>query len=244
MKKIMIVSSSTQKMHDLVNVLEAYYKVQGILMTNTNLLSDLTIGRPDCIVVYAEGVARTKLFGVIDLRENEDLLSVPMLLIAEDSDADTFKLHVKPGPDATIDRDSSYSDIKLAIDKLCATSEKSYSVLVVDDDPVALKLVKSHLDSMYKVNCVKSGMLALKFLEKQKVDIILLDCFMPDMNGPQTLQLIRNMSGHKRTPVIFLTGNSERNMVMNAINLHPAGFLVKPVRKDELLAKIDEVLDT
>ncbi|MBQ9361731.1 MAG: response regulator [Lachnospiraceae bacterium] len=244
MKKVMIVSSSTQKMHDLVNVMESYYKVQGILMTNTNLLSDLTIGRPDCIVVYAEAVARTKLFGVIDLRENQDLLSVPMLLIADGNDADTFKMHVKPGPDATIDRDASYSDIKLAIDKLCATSEKSYSILVVDDDPVALKLVRSHLDAAYKVNCVKSGMLALKFLEKQKVDMILLDCFMPEMNGPQTLQLIRNMPGYKRTPVIFLTGNSERNMVMNAINLHPSGFLVKPVRKEELLAKIDEVLET
>ena len=244
MKKVMIVSSSTQKMHDLVNVMESYYKVQGMLMTNTNLLSDLTIGRPDCIVVYAEAVARTKLLGVIDLRENQDMLSVPMLLIADGNDADTFKMHVKPGPDATIDRDASYSDVKLAIDKLCATSEKSYSILVVDDDPVALKLVRSHLDAAYKVNCVKSGMLALKFLEKQKVDMILLDCFMPEMNGPQTLQLIRNMPGYKRTPVIFLTGNSERNMVMNAINLHPSGFLVKPVRKEELLAKIDEVLET
>ncbi len=240
----MIVSSNTQKMHDLVHVLENHYRVQGILMTNTNLLSDLTIGRPDCIVVYAEAVARTKLFGVMDLRENEDLISVPLLLIADEQDADTFKLHVKPSPDATIDRDSAYSDIKLAIDKLCATSERSYRVLVVDDDPVALKLVKSHLDSTYKVNCVKSGMLALKFLEKQKVDVILLDCFMPEMNGPQTLQLIRNMPGLKRTPVIFLTGNSERNMVMNAINLHPAGFLVKPVKKDELLNKIDDVLDS
>ena len=244
MKKVMIVSSSTQKMHDLVNVLESFYKVQGVLMTNTNLLSDLTIGRPDCIVVYAEGVARTKLFGVMDLRENSDLLSVPMLLIADETDTDTFKMHVKPGPDSVIERDASYSDIKLAIDKLCATSEKSYSILVVDDDPVALKLVKSHLDSLYKVNCVKSGMLALKFLEKQKVDVILLDCFMPEMNGPQTLQLIRNMPSMKRTPVVFLTGNSERNMVMSAISLHPSGFLVKPVRKDELLAKIDEVLDS
>ncbi|MBQ9444818.1 MAG: response regulator [Lachnospiraceae bacterium] len=243
MKKVMIVSSSTQKMHDLVNVMEQYYKVQGILMTNTNLLSDLTIGRPDCIVVYAEAVARTKLFGVIDLRENEDLLSIPMLLIAEENDANTFKMHVRPAPDATLDRDAAYSDIKLAIDKLCATSEKSYSVLVVDDDPVALKLVKAHLDSIYKVNCVKSGMLALKFLEKQKVDVILLDCFMPEMTGPQTLQLIRNMPGYKRTPVIFLTGNSERDMVMSALSLHPSGFLVKPVKKEELLTKIDEVLD-
>ncbi|MCR5747276.1 MAG: response regulator [Lachnospiraceae bacterium] len=242
MYKVAIISSSTQKMHDLVNSLGYYYKTQGIIMTNGNLMSEMN-GKPNCIVVYAEGISRTKLYGVIDLRENMDLISIPMLLIADENDEDLFKMHVKPGPDATIDTSASYSDIRLSIDRLCATSEQIFSVLVVDDDPVALKLVKSYLDGTYKVNCVKSGMLALKFLEKQKPDVILLDCFMPEMNGPQTLQLIRNMPSMKRTPVIFLTGNSERDMVMSCVNLHPSGFLVKPVNKEELLKRIDQVLD-
>lgn len=242
MHKIAIISSSTQKMHDLVNSLGYYYRAQGIIMTNGNLMSEMT-GRPDCIVVYAEGISRTKLYGVIDMRENMDLIDIPMLLIADENDEELFKMHVKPAPDATIEADASYSDIRIAIDKLCATSEKTYSVLVVDDDPVALKLVRSYLDETFKVNCVKSGMLALKFLEKQRPDVILLDCFMPEMNGPQTLQLIRNMPSMKRTPVIFLTGNSERDMVMSAVNLHPSGFLVKPVNKEELLKRIDQVLD-
>jgi len=242
LNKVVIVSSSTQRMHDLVSSMGYYYRVQGIIMTNGNLMSEMTI-RPDCIVVYAEGISRTKLYGVIDLRENMELINVPMLLIADDNDADLFRMHVKPGPDAQVDITASESDIRLAIEKLCATSEKSYSVLVVDDDPVALKLVRSYLDGSYKVNCVKSGMLALKFLEKQKPDVILLDCFMPEMNGPQTLQLIRNMPNMKRTPVIFLTGNSERDMVMSCVNLHPSGFLVKPVNREELLKRIDSVLD-
>ncbi len=242
MNRIAIISSSTQRMHDLVNSMGYYYRVQGIIMTNGNLMSEMS-WRPDCIVVYADGISRTKLYGVIDLRENIDLISVPMLLIADEKDADLFRMHVKPGPDAQVDITASEADIRIAIDKLCATSERSYSVLVVDDDPVALKLVRSYLDDSYKVNCVKSGMLALKFLEKQKPDVILLDCFMPEMNGPQTLQLIRNMPNMKRTPVIFLTGNSERDMVMSCVNLHPSGFLVKPVNRDELLKRIDSVLD-
>ncbi len=242
MSKIVIISSSTQKMHDLVNAMESTYRTQGILMTNGNLLSEMKAGIPDCIVVYAEGLSRTKLFGVMDLRENADTLHVPLLLIADENDVNIFKMHVKPGPDAVIDTTSSYTDIRLAIDRLCATSEKVSSVLVVDDDPVALKLVKSYLEENYKVNCVKSGMLALKFLEKQKPDIILLDCYMPEMNGPQTLQLIRNMPDLKRTPVVFLTGNSEREMVMSCLNLHPSGFLVKPVKKEDLIKKIEQTI--
>ena len=85
-----------------------YYRVQGIIMTNGNLMSEMTIRR-DCIVVYAEGISRTKLYGVIDLRENMELINVPMLLIADDNDADLFRMHVKPGPDAQVDITASES---------------------------------------------------------------------------------------------------------------------------------------
>ncbi|MBQ7464847.1 MAG: response regulator, partial [Lachnospiraceae bacterium] len=73
-------------------------------------------------------------------------------------------------------------------------------------------------------------------------DLILLDCYMPEMNGAQTLQHIRSMPNLKRVPVVFLTGNSDRNMVMNCISLHPSGFLVKPIKKEDLLAKLRQVI--
>ncbi|MBO6111512.1 MAG: response regulator [Lachnospiraceae bacterium] len=228
-------------MRELQHFFENDYRVQALPLSNGNIMNEL-VGITDCVVVYAEALTRTKLFGIMDFREQDNIINVPLLLIADDSDLDIFKQNVKPNPDYVLPLDASMRDIRLGIERLCATSEKIKSILVVDDDSVSLKLVKSYLDENYKVNCVKSGMLALKFLEKQKPDLILLDCYMPEMNGAQTLQLIRNMPNIKRVPVVFLTGNSDRNMVMNCISLHPSGFLVKPVKKEDLLAKLKQVI--
>jgi len=227
-------------MRELQRFFENDYRVQTLPLSNANIMNEI-ISVPDCIVVYVETLTRTKLFGIMDFREQESIIEVPLLLIADDTDVDIFRQNVKPPPDFVLPLDASMRDIRLGIERLCATSEKVKSVLVVDDDSVSLKLVKSYLDETYKVNCVKSGMLALKFLEKQRPDVILLDCYMPEMNGAQTLQLIRNMPNMKRIPVVFLTGNSERSMVMSCISLHPSGFLVKPVKKEDLLAKLKQV---
>lgn len=240
MDRVLIISSNTQKMRELQRFFEGDYRVQTLPLTNANIMNEL-ISVPDCIVVYVEALTRTKLFGIMDFREQDSIINVPLLLIADDSDVEIFRQNVKPSPDFVLPLDASMRDIRLGIERLCATSEKIKSVLVVDDDSVSLKLVKSYLDETYKVNCVKSGMLALKFLEKQRPDVILLDCYMPEMNGAQTLQLIRSMPNMKRIPVVFLTGNSERSMVMSCISLHPSGFLVKPVKKEDLLAKLKQV---
>jgi len=240
MDRVLIISSNTQKMRELQRFFENDYRVQTLPLSNANIMNEI-ISVPDCIVVYVETLTRTKLFGIMDFREQESIIEVPLLLIADDTDVDIFRQNVKPPPDFVLPLDASMRDIRLGIERLCATSEKVKSVLVVDDDSVSLKLVKSYLDETYKVNCVKSGMLALKFLEKQRPDVILLDCYMPEMNGAQTLQLIRNMPNMKRIPVVFLTGNSERSMVMSCISLHPSGFLVKPVKKEDLLAKLKQV---
>ena len=241
MERLLIISSNTQKMRELQHFFEGDYRVQALPLTNGNIMNELTVV-PDCIVVHAETLTRTKLFGMMDLREQESIINVPLLLIADEADLEVFKQNVKPAPDYVVPLDASMRDIRLGIERLCATSEKIKSILVVDDDSVSLKLVKSYLDETYKVNCVKSGMLALKFLEKQRPDLILLDCYMPEMNGAQTLQHIRSMPNLKRVPVVFLTGNSDRNMVMNCISLHPSGFLVKPIKKEDLLAKLKQVI--
>ncbi len=241
MDRVLIISSNTQKLKDLQRTLEGAYRLTALPLINGNMRSEIN-EMPDCIVVYVEGVSRQKLFGIMDLREQDGFREAPLLLIADDSDTEIFKLNVNPGADFSMPVDSIARDIRLNVERLCETSEKQKSVLVVDDDAVSLKIIRSYLEDDYTVTCVKSGRLAMKFLEKQKPDAVLLDCFMPEMDGAQTLQLIRSVSTLKRLPVVFLTGNTEKTMVMNCLSLHPSGFLVKPVKRDDLLKKLDEII--
>lgn len=241
MDRVLIISSSTQKMRELEHSLEGLFRIQTLPLTNGNMTSEIQ-EVPDCILVYVEALTRQKLFGLMDAREQEGLRDAPLLLIADEEDTEIFKFNVNPGPDFIMPALSSLKDIRNNVERLCAASEKIKSILVVDDDVVSLKIIRSYLDDDYKVTAVKSGRLALKFLEKQRPDAILLDCFMPEMNGAQTLQLIRNMPNMKHIPVVFLTGNTDKTMVMNCLSLHPSGFLVKPVKKDDLLIKLKQII--
>lgn len=115
-------------------------------------------------------------------------------------------------------------------------------ILVVDDSVTMLKAIKEHLHEHYDVATAISGKVAMKFLEKKKTDLILLDYEMPEENGPEVLQKLRANEATKNLPVIFLTGITERKKIEKALVLRPQGYLLKPVDHEKLLAVIGKAL--
>jgi CheY-like chemotaxis protein len=116
-------------------------------------------------------------------------------------------------------------------------------ILAVDDSAEQLMQIKEHLKEFYEVTLVGNGKNALKFLEKQKVDLILLDYMMPEMDGPDVYKLIREDEELQDIPVVFLTGVKEKETVVKTlVELKPQGYVVKPAKKSELVAKIIDVL--
>lgn len=113
-------------------------------------------------------------------------------------------------------------------------------ILIVDDDTTYLALVREWLKGTYKVSMANSGLQAIKFLGKNKVDLILLDHEMPVTTGPQVLEMLRSEEDTKDIPVIFLTGKSDRQSVMSVVALKPEGYFLKNIQKDELLEKLKE----
>ena len=114
---------------------------------------------------------------------------------------------------------------------------------MVDDDTEQLITIKELLKEFYDVTVVKSGEAAFKFLGRQGVNLILLDYLMPEMDGPAVLTELRNDPNLSKIPVIFLTGMTERETVIKTLTeLKPQGYIVKPTKKSELVAKIIDVL--
>ncbi|MBR4832058.1 MAG: response regulator [Butyrivibrio sp.] len=114
------------------------------------------------------------------------------------------------------------------------------TILVVDDDPSYLNLVREWIRDKYKVSLVSSGLQAIKWLGKNKADLILLDHEMPVTSGPQVLEMLRSDPETRNIPVIFLTGKSDKDSVMSVVSLKPEGYLLKTIGKKELLDKLDE----
>ncbi len=144
-----------------------------------------------------------------------------------------YKVFARP-----LDNEAYGKTVKELLGKM-VSGEFRKSILVVDDDPSYLNLVRTWLKDFYKVSMVNSGLQAIKWLGKNKADLILLDYEMPVTNGPQVLEMLRSDEETRYIPVIFLTGRGDKESVMSVLSLKPDGYLLKNIDKDELLEKLN-----
>ena len=116
-------------------------------------------------------------------------------------------------------------------------------VLVVDDDTMNLKMAEFILaQKNYEVCKVESGMECLLYLKDNKADLILLDIEMPIMSGIRTLEVIKDNKELADIPVIFLTASAEADTVMEAAKLGAVGYVTKPFKPQELLARVEKTI--
>ncbi len=116
-------------------------------------------------------------------------------------------------------------------------------ILVVDDDGMMLRTIKSWLEGKYRVTIVNSGMSAIKFLATNQVDLILLDYEMPVTTGPQVFEMLKSDPDTKDIPVMFLTVKSDKESVLRVLELKPESYLLKSMPPKELVAAIDDFFE-
>ncbi|MBR6160224.1 MAG: response regulator [Lachnospiraceae bacterium] len=121
-----------------------------------------------------------------------------------------------------------------------AAGEFRKTVLIVDDDPGFMSVVRDWLRDDYKVAMANSGLQAIKWLGKNKADLILLDYEMPITTGPQVLEMLRGDSETRDIPVMFLTGKNDKESVMKVLELKPEGYFLKTIGRSELREKLSE----
>ncbi|MFK8183603.1 MAG: response regulator [Phormidesmis sp.] len=118
------------------------------------------------------------------------------------------------------------------------------SILVVDDNEINLDLLSRQLTRQgYTVTAVTGGAQALASLAESTYDLILLDIFMPDMNGLDVLSTIKQNRDWQTTPVIMISALDELNSVVHCIEMGAEDFLSKPFNSILLHAKINACLE-
>lgn len=116
-------------------------------------------------------------------------------------------------------------------------------ILAVDDAVIILRRITDALEEYYDVITVNSGARALRYLEKEKPDLILLDIRMMPKDGLETLREIRAMEDRADIPVIMLTGVEDKKSVMEGIKLGIRDYILKPFFPEDLLERIQRVLE-
>lgn len=116
---------------------------------------------------------------------------------------------------------------------------ESINILIVDDSQENLKLVSSILkDKGYKIALALDGISALKVLEENSIDLILLDIMMPNMDGLETCKIIKQNEKLKDIPVIFLTAMTDIDNTVKGFQVGGVDYITKPFRKEELYARV------
>ncbi len=121
---------------------------------------------------------------------------------------------------------------------------KKKIILLVDDSGTVLHAFKEMLEPTYTVYMCNSGREVLTFLRGRRPDLILLDHEMPEMSGPETLAKIHQNDRTANIPVMFLTGKSDSDSVMQAIGEGPQGYLLKTMSSDQIMKRLEEFFDS
>lgn len=116
-------------------------------------------------------------------------------------------------------------------------------ILAVDDSAFTLSRITDALGKNYDMVTVNSGARALKYLDKNKPDLILLDIRMPIRDGFDILREIRATEDRADIPIIMLTAMEDKQSVMKSIELGICDYVLKPFAPDDLLERVQRILE-
>lgn len=116
-------------------------------------------------------------------------------------------------------------------------------ILIVDDNKTNLSSAKSALTDQYKVTAVTSGAQALKFLSRNTCNLILLDINMPEMDGFEVMEKIRENENNAEIPIIFLTANNNPQTESRCLEAGAADFIAKPFVMNVMRSRISRILE-
>lgn len=195
------------------------------------------------ILIYMDEQLSVKQNVLIYLRDKAIEEEVPVFLIG---DTNEIRLLQKLFPADVIAHTFS-RPLNLVV--VCETldlylrkqgSKTRKKILVVDHSDAMIRNIENWLGSQYDVIAVNSGVMAMKYLETNRPDLVLLDYEIPDCDGRELLTLIRKEKGLMNLPVMFLTGKDDRESVMKVMALKPARYLLKTMEPQQIIAAVDD----
>jgi two-component system OmpR family response regulator len=114
-------------------------------------------------------------------------------------------------------------------------------ILIIDDDKELSGLIKKHLtDEQYQVDCMNNGAKGVMFFQTAKINLVLIDIVMPELNGIEAAKAIRHHN--QDVPIIFLTSQSDIQTKLEGFKAGADDYLIKPFNIEELKMRIGAVL--
>lgn len=111
-------------------------------------------------------------------------------------------------------------------------------ILLVEDDPTMREIMKLYFEKSHDVSLAEDGLLAVKFMNEERFDIIILDLILPKLSGDSVAQV----ANAKGIPVIMVTAKNSEADILNGLKIGAVDYVTKPFSPKVLLAKVDNFL--
>ncbi|HVF49990.1 MAG TPA: diguanylate cyclase [Pyrinomonadaceae bacterium] len=119
------------------------------------------------------------------------------------------------------------------------TEERPPLILVADDEPVNLALIKRRLEwEQYKIVTAQNGREAVERARELSPDLIILDVMMPVMDGLEACRILKGTPETRDIPVIFLSALDDTETKVSGLSIGANDYISKPFRTEELLARV------
>ena len=260
--KVLLAGKNNTIMDDFFNHMNDAFLAVTTSTRYDDLVHHLDFCQPDIFVYCLNNESKEDLLKIVEHKRRLTRDGVVTVIIGSHEDCENFQriavymedlAFVKPISAGAIKEkiiqymeeiEKEKEEQKLLQEKLAEikNNKERKHILVIDDDPIMLKLIKEHLHEQYDVATAINGKIAHKFLETKSTDLILLDYEMPDENGPDVMKKIRKNESLSHIPIIFLTGITEKEKIRQALVLKPQGYLLKPIDKEKLLGTIEKYI--
>jgi len=186
--------------------------------------------------------------------EGEDLLQnlnakqkLKIIVYTSDLDRERRNEWFRYGVLGYLSKNDPFNFVIQQIDKTIKAIQENinYNILIVDDSVVVRRQATSLLYARnYQITMAANGAEAIKAIDTQEFDLVLLDLELPDMNGEDVLKYLKKNSLSMDIPVLIMTGRYDANTIGKLIKQGANEFFTKPFIPEELLLKIDFWIDS
>ncbi|MCF2859218.1 response regulator [Pseudoalteromonas sp. SMS1] len=192
------------------------------------LLSELNETHIQPLLSALEESLSSKLLGLVDgLKQSKDLNNLLMQQLQQP---------IK-------DKQASELQGSSLSDGFLETPVSSQSILLVEDNHIYREMISDVLSNVgYEIEQVDDGLAAIKKIKLTQYDLIVMDLFLPNLDGLNTTKHIRNVGKNIKTPVVALTGNKNKQLVKKWAEHGLDGYILKPSTKQEILAVVNKAI--
>lgn len=239
---------------------------------NHDLAIELALSILPGIVIAATGVGEFGDRLLAELKYSSSFSNISFILLTDNNDEEQKIKAISYGADDLISRPLSKAELLFRIDKLInensAQREFSFEledppgkklprlndrvvpledkkpvVLIVDDNKLIRKQLKDYVESL---GCIvitaADGFTAHEVTQNHDLDLILLDIILPDFGGMELLEMVRQQKNLLQLPVIIISGLSDSDSKLKALELGADDYITKPIDFNELQIKMRTVL--